>query len=110
MLFSNTAEKPASLTETQQMTRDAGRFMARKIWLPKVVYDTLPYFYLIAGIGALLTTFYISGWAWLLPHGVTELLAFVAAFALRASAIVFDIRMGPPGQFIRIGKADQGSE
>jgi len=45
-----------------------------------------------------------------LPEGVTELLAFVAAFALRASAIVFDIRMGPPGQFIRIGKADQGSE
>ena len=45
-----------------------------------------------------------------LPEGVTELLAFVAAFALRASAIVFDIRMGPPGQFIRIGKTDQGSE
>ena len=68
MMLSNTARKPANLSETQQMTRDAGRFMARKIWLPKVVYDTLPYFYLIAGIGALLTTFYISGWAWLLPH------------------------------------------
>ena len=26
-----------------------------------------------------------------------------AAFALRASAIVFNIRMGPPGEFIRIG-------
>ena len=38
-----------------------------------------------------------------LPEGVTELLAFVAAFALRASAIVFDIRMGPPGEFIRVG-------
>lgn len=68
MMLSNTAQKPANLSETQQMTRNAGRFMARKVWLPKVVYDALPFFYLAAGIGALLTTFYISGWAWLLPH------------------------------------------
>jgi len=33
-----------------------------------------------------------------------ELVAASAAFALRASAIVFNIRMGPPGQFIRIGE------
>ena len=42
-----------------------------------------------------------------LPEGVAELLAFMAAFSLRASAIVFSIRMGPPGQFIRIGKKDE---
>jgi len=42
-----------------------------------------------------------------LPEGAAELLAFVAAFSLRASAIVFGIRMGPPGQFIRIGKKDE---
>ena len=45
-----------------------------------------------------------------IPDITAQLLACLAAFALRASAIVFDIRMGPPGQFIRIGKADQGSE
>jgi uncharacterized membrane protein YeiH len=38
-----------------------------------------------------------------LPEGVAELLAFLAAFSLRAAAIVFDIRMGPPGELIRIG-------
>ena len=32
MMYSNTAEKPAHLSETQQMTRDAGTFMARKVW------------------------------------------------------------------------------
>lgn len=68
MMLSNTARKPANLTESQQMTRDAGRFMSRKIWLPKMLYDALPFFYVAAGISALLTTFYISGWAWLLPH------------------------------------------
>ncbi len=40
--------------------------------------------------------------------GLTEIPAEViscgAAFALRASAIVFDIRTGPPGEFIRFGQ------
>jgi len=38
-----------------------------------------------------------------LPHGIAEMLAFLAAFSLRAAAIQFNIRMGPPGEFIRIG-------
>jgi len=32
-----------------------------------------------------------------------EVAGFGAAFALRAMAIRFDIRMGPPGEFMRIG-------
>jgi uncharacterized membrane protein YeiH len=40
------------------------------------------------------------------PEIVAELVACLAAFSLRASAIIFDIRMGPPGEFIRIGKTD----
>ncbi len=39
---------------------------------------------------------------WLL----VEATSFLVAFGLRASAIIFDIRMGPPGEFIRIGKSD----
>jgi hypothetical protein len=33
-------------------------------------------------------------------------LGHLAAFALRASAIIFDIHMGPPGEFLRFGKTD----
>ncbi len=44
-----------------------------------------------------------------LPEGIAEALAFLAAFSLRASAIIFNIRMGPPGEFIRLGKADDDS-
>ena len=40
------------------------------------------------------------------PEIVAELVASLAALSLRASAIIFDIRMGPPGEFIRIGKTD----
>ena len=68
MMLSHAAAKSSQLTETQQMTRDAGRVMSRKIWLPKVIYNALPFFYIIAGASALAATFYISGWVWLLPH------------------------------------------
>ncbi len=43
-----------------------------------------------------------------IPEIAAELAAFLAAFSLRASAIIFDIRMGPPGEFIRLGKTDDG--
>jgi hypothetical protein len=32
-----------------------------------------------------------------------EIVAFLAAFAVRAVAIIFDIRMGPPNEFLKIG-------
>jgi len=41
------------------------------------------------------------------PEGIAELVAFLAAFSLRASAIIFNIRMGPPGEFIRVGKTGE---
>lgn len=41
-----------------------------------------------------------------LPEGVAEATAFLAALLLRTSAIIFRIRMGPPGEFIRFGKTN----
>ena len=52
-----------------------------------------------------------ASYAGLLYLGVAEITAEVvaclAAFSLRAAAIVFDIRMGPPGEFVRLGKPDK---
>ncbi len=42
----------------------------RKIWLPKLVYDALPWFYSAAGIAALLATLYIGDWYWVVPHSL----------------------------------------
>lgn len=42
------------------------------------------------------------------PELPAELLSVAAAFTLRASAIVFDIRMGPPGEFLRLGRRQDG--
>jgi fatty acid desaturase len=68
MIFSNTAGKPVNLSETQQVTRNAGKLMTRKIWLPKALYAIIPYFYVVSGCAALLATLYISDWFWVLPH------------------------------------------
>lgn len=40
------------------------------------------------------------------PEYLAEAVGFMAAFSLRAAAIIFDIRMGPPGEFIRFGKTE----
>ena len=68
MMLTNSARKPTLLSDTQEMTRDAGQLMSRVIWLPRVLYIALPYFYIAAGIAALLATLYISDWFWILPH------------------------------------------
>ena len=60
--------KEATLTNTREEKRSAGTIASRKIWLPKLLYDALPYFYLASGIVAFLTTLYISEWFWVLPH------------------------------------------
>ncbi len=67
-MLSSTSQKPAALTDTQELTCNAGRFATRKIWLPKLLYDALPYFYLTAGFAAFFATLYISEWFWVLPH------------------------------------------
>ncbi|MEL7185403.1 MAG: hypothetical protein AAFN50_03065 [Pseudomonadota bacterium] len=64
----STTRKPAELSDTQEITRDSGNLIARKIWLPKLFYDALPYFYLASGFVAFLATLYISDWFWVLPH------------------------------------------
>jgi hypothetical protein len=44
------------------------RLFSRKIWLPKILYSALPWFYIGSGIAAFLATLYISAWFWILPH------------------------------------------
>ncbi len=67
-MLSTAAGKPTQLSETQQATHTTGNFVSRKIWLPKMLYDALPYFYLTSGFAAFFATMYISEWFWVLPH------------------------------------------
>lgn len=67
-MLSSAAGKRVTLTDTQQVSHATGSLATRKIWLPKFLYDVLPWFYLVSGIAAFLATLYISEWFWVLPH------------------------------------------
>lgn len=67
-MMGTAARKATTLSETQPITRKTGNLAAKKIWLPKLLYNALPYFYFTSGIAAFLATLYISEWFWVLPH------------------------------------------
>lgn len=67
-MLSRSASEQMELSATQKTSQNAGKLATRKIWLPKLLYDSLPYFYLISGVVAFLATLYISDWFWILPH------------------------------------------
>lgn len=56
------------LGATGEIARTAEKLATKKIWLPKVLYDGLPWFYLVAGFSALFATIYVSTWLWVVPH------------------------------------------
>ena len=62
------AENSPELTCTQPVAQEAGDLLARRIWLPRLVYAILPWFYTGSGLFALLATGYVSDWYWVLPH------------------------------------------
>ncbi len=54
--------------ETRRREQRNDRLITRKLWLPKLLYSALPWFYVGSGIAAFLATMYISEWFWILPH------------------------------------------
>lgn len=94
-MLSSAAPKPGSLTDTQRVTRTTGSVITRKLWLPKLLYDSLPWFYLSAGVSAFLATLYISEWFWVLPH---YLLFSAACIHLGVLVIRRRHRPGPSDQ------------
>ena len=63
-----TAPKQMDLSATEEMARTAEKLATKKIWLPKLLYDALPWFYLAAGLAAFFATIYVSNWLWVVPH------------------------------------------
>lgn len=63
-----TAPKPTALTSAPDLTRSLEDLATKKIWLPKLLYDSLPYFYLFAGLASFFAGLYVNAWFWVLPH------------------------------------------
>ncbi len=56
------------LGANQEDSDEAEVLLEKRIWLPKLLYDGLPYFYLTAGFAAFFATLYINEWFWVVPH------------------------------------------
>jgi hypothetical protein len=67
-MLSRAAPKRIDLSATQELTRSLEKLATRKIWLPRLLYDCLPYFYMTAGLAAFFAALYISEWFWVVPH------------------------------------------
>jgi hypothetical protein len=62
------ASPPPTPQPAAQATRKTVKFASRKIWLPKLLYAALPYFYIASGLAAFFATLYIGEWFWVLPQ------------------------------------------
>lgn len=80
-------------TPAQDSSARKPNVLATNVWLPGLLYDALPYFYLTAGFAAFFTTLYISDWFWIVPH----YLLFSAACVHLAYA-VFHMRRNTAGE------------
>jgi hypothetical protein len=67
-MLSTAAGKATTQSNTRSRRRGKGSLASRRIWLPKLIYDALPYFYLASGLAAFFATLYITEWFWVLPH------------------------------------------
>lgn len=67
MLISPVKKSPVA-SGLRALASNVGQLAGRKVWLPKIVYDALPYYYLTAGFAAFFATLYISDWFWVVPH------------------------------------------
>lgn len=67
-MISTAQGRRGSVSQSQRESRRANGLLSRKIWLPKLLYELLPYFYIAAGFAAFFATLYISEWFWVLPH------------------------------------------
>lgn len=58
---------------TQQRPQIGRRIRDRllqKLWLPRIVYEAMPFLYIVLGICALLSAMYTPDWTWILPYGI----------------------------------------
>ena len=67
-MLSTAARKATTRTNERRRGRKNSGLASRRIWLPKLIYDVLPYFYLASGLAAVFATLYVTDWFWILPH------------------------------------------
>ena len=89
MMLSTAAGNATSLKEAGNADRKSPSIASRKVWLPKLIYESLPFFYLASGLAAFFATLHVSDWFWVLPHYV-----LFSALCIHLGVIVYCRRRG----------------
>lgn len=95
---------PPSTTATRtRASTGSGRdrwlsgLLLRRLWLPRAVYEALPYLYMLLGLGALAAALYSPDWTWILPYvALLGLACLHAGLGLVAMRYRFRRRQAPP--------------
>lgn len=68
--------------------------LTRRVWLPSIVYEALPYLYMVCGIVALGAAVFARDWTWILPWAILiGLICLHAGLAL--AALRYRVRRKP---------------
>jgi hypothetical protein len=51
-------------------TQRALDLLLQKLWLPRIIYELLPFLYLVLGIAALASAMHMRDWTWILPYAI----------------------------------------
>jgi len=78
------APQPIERNKVRRRIRD---LLARKLWLPRVLYEALPYLYLLLSIAALASAMHLRGWAWIVPYMI-----MLGLICLHVSAAIITLR------------------
>ncbi len=60
------ARNPGSAA--RQLGKQLRDIAERRVWLPRAIYESLPFVYILVGCSALLSTVFNRHWSWLVPH------------------------------------------
>ncbi len=70
-MHSNAVSHSASTAKNgDEPGKKVRKFLFRKLWLPRAIYEALPYLYILAGLITLISGIYLPDGTWMLPYVV----------------------------------------
>ena len=65
VLDSNTRSGMAAVRRLGRQLRDLAQ---QRVWLPRLIYESLPVLYIVLGVVAVLSALFNRHWSWVVPH------------------------------------------
>lgn len=86
-MHSPSATQPTESERNKGLLAKLRAVFLRKLWLPRILYEALPYLYISLGVAALASALYAPGWTWILPY-----LVLIGLACLHAGLAIVTLR------------------